>query len=235
MSDWPRISVLIPTYNRTQIVANTVTAMHQLLVYPGQITYWLGVDNDSESAAEVSGLVINQSGAKVNAINGPRRLSHGKKHSLGANLNLLLTASHEDMIIMQMDDDHLLLRKLDLREHVEKLIQDPSCGWIRLMGVGFHRYCGCLDGRYWRIAWNSPEVYIPSNRPHIKHRRFHTHYGNYPMGLKLGETEEAFCHQCKDIALRNDNGPSVMVPIDVPTESTWDHIGTSFQNTFADQ
>lgn len=229
MSDWPNISVLIPTYNRTQIVANTVSAMHQLLVYPGQITYWLGVDNDNESAAEVGEFVIKQSSAKVNAINGPRRLSRGKKHSLGANLNLLLTASHEDMIIMQMDDDHLLLRKLDLREHVEKLIQDPSCGWIRLMGVGFHNYCGCLDGRYWRISWDSKELYIPSNRPHIKHRRFHQFYGAYPTGLKLGETEERFCHQCKDKALTTGGGPDVLVPVDVLTESSWDHVGNSFQ------
>lgn len=229
MDTWPGVSILIPTYNRTQIVADTVSRLAQMLVYPGALTFWLGVDNDKEDAAQVKSYVEKFSGATVNALNGPRRTNKRINGYLGANLNMLLKASTKDNILMQMDDDHRLLRKLDICEHVEKLVTDATCGWIRLMGVGFHNYCGCLEGRYWRVKWDSAELYIPSNRPHIKHRRFHNHYGLYPEGLKLGETEERFCHQCKDIALSTKTGPSVLVPLDVMTESSWDHIGTSFQ------
>lgn len=226
MDTWPGISVVLPTYNRLQIVTDTVAALHQLLIYPGDISYWLGVDNDNETARQVRDHILSTTGIAVNTLDGPRR-KRGKG-SLGANLNLLLKTC-TDNIIMQMDDDHLLLRSIDLKPHVEKLVTDESCGWIRLMGVGFHRYCGCLDGRYWRIAWDSPELYIPSNRPHLKHRRFHLYFGMYPEGLKLGETEERFCHICKDKALSTKGGPAVLVPLDVPTESSWDHIGRSFQ------
>lgn len=227
MDAWPGVSVLIPTYNRTQIVADTVAQLAQLLQYPGQITYWLGVDNTEESAAQVQAFVEKHANVQVNAIDGPRRRGYRNGY-LGANLNKLIKTSLPDDILMQMDDDHRLLRCLDLRPHVEKLVTDETAGWIRLMGVGFHNYCGCLEGRYWRVSWTSGELYIPSNRPHIKHRRFHAFYGMYPEGLRLGETEERFCHQCKDKANKTP-GPDVLVPLDVMTESSWDHVGHSFQ------
>lgn len=226
MDQWPGISILLPTYNRTQTVAMTISRLHQFLIYPGQITYWLGVDNDNESALQVASYIMEVTGLCVNAIDGPRRKIH-KPGSLGANINMLLSATH-DNLLMQMDDDHHIQRTIDLTSHVEKLLTDTSSGWIRLMGVGFHRYCACLDGRYWRVNWDSPELYIPSNRPHIKHRRFHDHFGLYPEGLKLGETEEAFCHKCKDIASKV-SGPQVLVPLDVLTETSFDHVGHSFQ------
>lgn len=230
MSDWPGVSVLIPTYNRLQVVADTVAMLAQMIDYPGTLTFWLGVDNDKESSRQVAVFVLKHCGVNVNAIEGPRRRNPAIKGFLGANLNLLLRASRNDNLLMQMDDDHHLLRRLDLKPHVERLMTDETAGWIRLMGVGFHRYCGCLDGRYWRVNWDSPELYIPSNRPHIKHRRFHEFYGVYPEGLKLGETEERFCHQCKDKALMSlAYAPQVLVPLDTLTESGWDHVGQSFQ------
>jgi hypothetical protein len=66
--------------------------------------------------------------------------------------------------------------------------------------VAGHKYQAQLEGGYWRIWWHSPELYIPSDRPHLKHRRFHEWYGLYPEGLKSAETEDAWCHQCKDRA-----------------------------------
>jgi hypothetical protein len=229
MDVWPGVSVLIPTYNRLQIVADTVAQLHQLIQYPGPITYWLGVDNDKESAAQVRTFIHKQTGVQVNAVDGPRRRNPRSRGYLGANLNMLLQASRNDNLLLQMDDDHKLLRCLDLRSHVEKLMADETSGWVRLMGVGFHNYCGCLEGRYWKVDWACSELYIPSNRPHLKHRRFHNFFGLYPEGMKLGETEESFCHQCKDKARGASNCPHVLVPLDVLTESSWDHIGQSFQ------
>lgn len=229
MDPWPGVSVLIPTYNRLQIVADTIALLKQMLDYPGPITYWLGVDNDKESALQVAAFVLKRAGVRVHALNGPRRRGHPHGF-LGANINMLLAASRRDNLLLQMDDDHHLQRRLDLKPHVEILMTDESVGWIRLMGVGFHRYCGCLDGHYWRVNWDSPEVYIPSNRPHLKHRRFHDIFGRYPEGLKLGETEERFCHQCKDRARELPGAPQVVVPLDVMTESSWDHVGLSWQD-----
>lgn len=230
MDQWPGVSVLIPTYNRLNIVADTVSRLAQMLDYPGPITYWLGIDNDKESPRQVHDYIVKHCGIDVNALDGPRRMGYKIGGYLGANLNMLIKASRPDVLLMQMDDDHHLTRRIDLKPHVELLLTDVTAGWIRLMGVGFHRYCACLDGRYWRVKWDSPELYIPSNRPHLKHRRFHDFFGMYPEGLKLGETEERFCHQCKDKARAHPAGaPQVVVPMDVLTELSWDHVGTSFQ------
>lgn len=230
MDDWPGVSVLIPTYNRLMIVADTVALLAQMIEYPGQVTYWLGVDNDEETPRHVAAFIMKHCGVNVNALDGPRRTNPKARGYLGANLNMLLKASRRDNLLLQMDDDHHIQRRLDLRPHVEVLMNDQYAGWIRLMGVGFHRYCGCLDGRYWRVDWDSPEVYIPSNRPHLKHRRFHDFFGGYPEGLKLGETEESFCHMCHDKARDHKAvAPQVLVPLDVLTESSWDHVGHSFQ------
>ena len=82
---------------------------------------------------------------------------------------------------------------LDMHPHIERLRDDPTCGFIRLWGVGGHRYevaGGQTSGACSGIA---TRLYIPSDRPHVKHRRFHEHYGLYPEGTPTAHTEEAWC------------------------------------------
>jgi glycosyltransferase involved in cell wall biosynthesis len=148
----------------------------------------------------------------------------GPNRGLGANLNRLIASTPDDYLF-QLDDDHLLLGRLELNRHVIKLRDDQTAGWIRLMGIGYHDYIARLEENYWRIYWQSPEKYIPSNRPHLKHRRFHDHFGLYPEDVSLAETEDGFCDQCK----ARKGGPAVLVPLDVLTESGWDHVGESWQ------
>lgn len=158
--------------------------------------------------------------------------AHNKPRlGLGGNLNRLLQRATDQGIdlVIQMDDDHWLVQPLDITQHVKKLMEDPSAGAIRLMGIGGHSYTATL-GRdlYWRISWESAEVYIASNRPHLKSiSRFHGEYGFYPGGELLGVTEEKFCHQCIDTAklrlLQGFSTVDVLIPLDVATESGWQH------------
>jgi hypothetical protein len=132
-----------------------------------------------------------------------------------------------DYVITQ-DDDHWLCLPLDITKHVKKLMDDTTAGAIRLMGIGGHHYRANLDGLYWRLDWLGPELYICSNRPHLKSiSRFHGEYGFYPEGQKLGKTEEDFCHNCIDKATLNlvqgNSTVDVLVPLDVLTESSWQH------------
>ena len=155
---------------------------------------------------------------------------------LGANLNMLLQTAQAQGIeyAIQMDDDHILVKPLDIARHVAYLEKDKLAGWIRLMQVGSHKFIATLEDYYWRVSWLSDELYITSNRPMLKAiSRFHSMYGYYAEGLKLGLTEESFCHQCKDIALarKYTDLPTVdvLVPLDTLTESSWEHIGDSWQ------
>lgn len=236
MDQWPNIAVIIPTYNRTSILVDTVDCLQTMAMYPGTLEFYIGVDNDKEGYQAVADKIWTRNQTlKCHVFDGPRRTGLKSGGYLGANLNMLLNRAiaNGHQIFMQMDDDHQLSRALDLSPHVEKLMTDDSIGWIRLMGVGFHRYCACLQGHYWRVRWDSPELYIPSNRPHLKHKRFHDVFGVYPTGLKLGETEESFCHQCKNVALaamaQGKSTPDVAVPLSVLTESSWNHVGQSLQ------
>lgn len=211
MINWPDVTVIIPTYNRVWILKRVIQGLKKNLRYSGRINYLVGADGDADIGKMFSGQY------DIGTIPGPN-------DGLGANLNHLIESTPDDYLF-QLDDDHLLLKPIDLNPHVVKLRDDETAGWIRLMGIGFHDYIASLEENYWRIWWQSPELYIPSNRPHLKHRRFHDHFGMYPEGVKLGETEEGFCQQCKD----KKTGPAVLVPLDVPTESGWDHIGDSWQ------
>jgi len=216
--DWPIIGILIPTFNRPTIVARTVELLRANLSYSGEIEYYV-----SEDSAET---VVDINASDVQVLRGPQR-------GLGANLNFLLrTCPHT--ILMQMDDDHHLIASLVLDKLVNHLMNEPDAGWMRLMGVGFHNYRATLNGVYWYVDWESPGIYIPSTRPHIKHRRFIEAYGFYPEGLKLGATEEGYCHQCKNRAIQlrmaSMPAPKVLVPLEVATEDSWLHVGDSYQN-----
>ena len=231
--DAPTVAVLIPTFNRLSILVDTIDSLHTMVMYGGKLEYYVGVDSDKETTDQTTDTFLKRLHhvGNINVFDGPRRQGKKMRGYLGANLNMLYAAAVADghRLFLQMDDDHQLIRALDLQPHVDKLLEDPTAGWIRLMGVGFHKYCGCLEGNYWRVRWDSPEAYIPSNRPHLKEKRFHDVFGGYPEDLKLGETEEGFCMQCKDMAAMVDNPPCVMVPITVLTESSWNHVGISLQ------
>lgn len=213
------IAVIIPTYNRPQIVGETIRRLQHYLRYDGAIDYFSSDDSTDDRMPETRAQIENL--PRLSYVRGPHR-------GLGANLNALLRRSADYDLLLQMDDDHQLNQLLDLNEHARKLLEDESAGWIRLMGIGFHRYIADLNGHYWRVRWNSPELYIPSNRPHLKHRRYHEHYGMYPEGLTLGQTEEIFCHQCIDRGRRSD-GPAVLVPLNSMSETAWEHVGDSWQ------
>jgi hypothetical protein len=127
--------------------------------------------------------------------------------------------------VYQSQDDLWLLHHFDLHPHIEKLMTDPTCGYIRLWGAGGHRYTANLEGNHWRVLWNSEELYIPSDRPHVKHRRFHEHFGMYPEGLGTAHTEDAWCHQCKNRAGMDGKQLDVFVPHAVDVERNFEHAG----------
>ena len=218
----PSVAVLIPTYNRVNICEDTIWHIDTNLKYDGLLHIYIG-DDGNHDLREWETVLPRNDKNRTTALRGPKR-------GLGANLNMLLWKVKEDnhLFVLQLDDDHWLKQPLNLTPHVEKLRDDTSAGWIRLMGIGAHNYRAHLEGSYWRVDWDSPELYLPSNRPHLKHLRFHWNYGLYPEDRKLGETEDGFCHQCKD-HWRKHGGPDVLVPLDVATESSWDHVGDSWQ------
>lgn len=211
------------------MLSRGVELLNENLKYDGKVIIVIGDDSDNDDLAFEPGISILSSKGQHEVI----ATRHNPRKGLGANLNWLLQNCGADYAI-QMDDDHWLMKPLDITPHVKKLESDPSAGAIRLMGIAGHKYRATLEETYWRIDWTCDELYIASNRPHLKViSRFHGEYGYYRENAKLGETEEAFCHVAIDTArMKLNHGLKtldVLIPLDALTESGWDHVGDSWQ------
>jgi glycosyltransferase involved in cell wall biosynthesis len=208
---WPVVSIVVVTYQRAEVLRGTLDRLRQHLAYSGALRYVVADDGSTDSthqmleAMDIEPVVTNRGG-------------------LGANTNAGLRRAFEQTeYVFQLQDDMHLLTTLDLDRHVQQLQQDRMAGFIRLWGVAGHRYTARLDGQYWRISWESPELYIPSDRPHLKHKQFHDTYGFYPEGRATGDTEEAFCHQCRTLWMQH-GGPDVLIPHAEDVERNFQHM-----------
>lgn len=213
----PPVSVLIVTYQRAEILRRTLGGLFQGLTYAGPIEYVIADDGSTDETHAMLGTLVE---AGLSA-----RVVVSNRTGLGANTNAGLRVAFERSdLVLQLQDDMLLLQPLDLTAHVDWLLSHEQDGFIRLWGVGGHRYTATLDDRYWRISWDSDELYIPSDRPHLKTRAFAEAAGYYPEGLPTAATEEAYCHQVKNAA-RSRGVPAVLVPHSTETERNWEHLG----------
>lgn len=212
--DWPALAINVVTYNRKETLRGTLQRLSRHLWYEGP-THVIVADDGSDDGTQT---MLRRDFPNV-------VLVQSRRTGLGANTNAGLRACLQRAdLVLQLQDDMHLLGTLDIHPHVERLLKDPTCGFIRLWWVGGHRYQGALEENYWRIWWHSPELYIPSDRPHLKHRRWHDFYGFYPEGLKTGETEDAWCHQCKRKAALGLRQLDVFVPLSVDLEKSWEHM-----------
>jgi glycosyltransferase involved in cell wall biosynthesis len=249
------ITVIIPTYNRPTILVDTIARLHSHLLYDGEIHYRIGDDSDQNKKIDRDGLhfMANVHATEFLHVSAKPidkeciEVVTGPKRGLGANLNMLIAeAKKKSPIILQMDDDHWLNKPLDINRHVAELLRLGNggyAGWIRLfLGTyedinnddPFYKFTAHMVDGYWYPDVNGEELYIASNRPHIKHSDFHDKwYGYYLENEKLGETEAHFCHvyidHRKKCLSEGVAPPSVAIPVDAPSFDTWSHVGDSWQ------
>lgn len=211
--NWPTLAINIVTYNRKEVLRRTLVGLQDHLSYREGRAVIVADDGSTDGTQEM----LKDEFPYV-------ELVQSQRSGLGANTNAGLRKcfSFSD-VVLQLQDDMELLATLDLYSFVEKLVTDETAGFIRLWGVAGHRYTAELKGQFWHVFWSSPELYIPSDRPHIKHRRFHDAVGFYPEGRRTAETEEAWCHQCKQAVYINPGAPQVIVPLGLDTEKMWEH------------
>ena len=225
------LTVIIPTYNRPDILDQTIAWLNDNLDYAGSFEILVGNDGNLNKAT----FGIHPSNVRV--LNGPKR-------GLGANLNMLIKAAETDLVL-QMDDDHHLVKPLDINQFSQDLIERKNgIGWVRLfLGTEedlnnddpFYKFHALMLERYWYPTPDKGEFYIASNRPHLKLKEFHSEwYGYYQEDESLGNTETHFCGQYISRHKELDgvsNRPWVVIPVAAPSFDTWKHVGESFQHT----
>lgn len=209
------ITVLVATYNRIDILATTLIELNVNLRYSGELRFLIA--DDSEDPAPVDELA-----ARMPFSDRIRVVHSTGRQGLGANVNNGLRHCDTELVL-QTQDDYVLLRELNLDPHADKLLSDAAAGWIRLRCIGGHRFRAKLDGSYWRVDWNSEELYIVSDQPHLKKKSFHDAFGFYPEGLKVGETENEWCAKAKAAATCGAE-MDMLIPIAWDTENSWAHV-----------
>lgn len=216
--DWPDLAINIITYNRRDVLQGTIAHLKEHLYYVGR---WHLIIADDGSDDGTQAMLAEQYPEAI--------LIQSQRGGMGANANAGLRACVERTpYVLQLQDDMWLKGHLDLHPHVELLMINQTAGYIRLWGIGGHHYRATLEGNHWRLLWDCPELYIPSDRPHLKHQRFHSYFGMYPEGYKSAQTEVAWCFQCKDRYKQSPGDlsrPDVFVPQGVDTERGWEHMG----------
>jgi hypothetical protein len=160
----------------------------------------------------------------------------------GGNINRGISEAraHGCSIHMLNFDDWALMRKLDLRYHVDLLESYDSIGFIRLsyMVPGLaglvtdnhsqrmNQDVICLrlirGWSYWN-KWKT-EAFLVSTQPYIAHVRFFDTYGPHPENCSPGFAEEGLVIQYNQSHFQED-GPQVLFVIGPSiTHAPWEHL-----------
>lgn len=241
----PFISIVIITFRRPNEIRQTLASLGKNLKYPPDRLQWIIAD-DCSGGTYLSDLKKDYE--LMSDWGKMKFISTEVNAGWGANGNNAL-AHCDGEFIYWTEDDYLLKKPIDLRAAVALMTVNQSIGLIRYDGIVGHRILAHLaesdisehypdfrqaNGQlgkvnYWLLDRDSRETWLYSNRPHFKKASFHRFYGWYPVGLKLGETEESYAHQVKDGMARPD-APAIACMTDF-VDRWIDDIGTSYQLT----
>lgn len=244
MVDWPEITVVIITFEREKELTETIERHADNLRYPFEKLSWLICDDCSPS--HFAKRLAKRSAFKRLNIQVVETEQNG---GWGKNTNWGL--SHvKTPYVFQVEDDKRLYKPLDLCVGVALMEVHPDIGYLRYRGTAgdhtiFHQFeadispfcpdyqdgsCG-LPGHltYLQLDSGSPTLWLYTHGPHLKHSRFHQFYGQYPEGLKLGPTEESYCHTVKN-GMKQPGAPALVILPDWVTPH-YEDFGQSFQGS----
>jgi glycosyltransferase involved in cell wall biosynthesis len=185
-----KISVLFITYNRSDILAQTVRAMY---AWPG-FAQAVTICSDDCSEPEHQ--------ARIRAIGFDTVLIPEKNGGLGRNNNKGLKAVDTEYVLM-IQDDCELRDPSSIDKAIQILDHDPSIGMVRLMDDAHHfplqaRKVG--DVNYWVCDHHSPEylrlkqqarrIRVYSDHAQLRRRALHESLlGYYAEGVPMEYTE----------------------------------------------
>ncbi len=250
MKSLPSVTVVIITYDRREILRQTFQGLYDNLYYDGVLKYLIADDCTGGNYRESVLYDIKQIDLLQDDVT---FLSTPKNSGWGANFNFAYQHIRDEIILL-IEDDYKQVAPIDISPYVALLTANERIGNVRLDGIAGHRvvahmaeydisdyiphhrqgtaYPGHLH--YWLLDSGSPELWLCSNRPSLRHRRFFDYHGMYDEGLQLGATEESYAHRVRDNMKANpDLAPCIAVPLDATP--FYDHIGVSYQHTELDR
>lgn len=235
----PPVLVVVISYNRPYELGQVLLALDQKLIYSN--LYYVVADDASPL---ITHDLVQGIGNRMQKHRNLRLDKATENGGWGKNANRILKSTSSDYVLL-IEDDYVLTEKIDLHPIVFAMEHNPQIGLMRLDGPQGHRFTRRYEelpapGLELRKAHpNTLPVFIPfrssrelhlySNRPHLKHRRFHETYGFYYEGAKLGNTEVEMA-----LRVKHNAGPDIAIPTYLWTQQ-FEHIGKSYQNTEHDK
>jgi hypothetical protein len=246
MKPLPSVTFVIITYDRERELKITLSNLWENLYYSGEVKYLIADDSTpGKYRDDILGWFKRRIPCEMEFISTPKNVGWG------ANANHALTHVRDDIVLF-LEDDYVLKSPIDITPYAALLMAHEGIGLVRLDGIAGHKIVAHVNEtniadyapdyrqgmgtpgklNYFLADHTSRETWLYSNRPHLKHNRFHGFYGQYPEGLKLGATEESFAHNVKD-QMTLPGAPAIAVPLDAT--GWWDHIGISYQHSELDR
>lgn len=243
LMDWPKVTIVLITYDRPDEIRRTIYGLLQNLKYPREQLLWHIADDSSPEN------YIHDIQEDFRYLRFTNTVTDRK--GWGANVNkAMVFAFGQSDYVFSIEDDYVSLKEINLEKGValmeskddrhrpsEAAKREPI-GLVRYDGIAAHwlkldlreAETGIGSVHYMRILPSSSHLNCYSHRPHLKHRRFHDFYGQYAEGVKLGVCETNFAHRVRN---RMKNGPWLCVLEDGITKA-FDHIGKSRQHSDLD-
>jgi hypothetical protein len=240
--EWPKVSILIVTYDRIKEIKRTIYALKKHLKYQGELLWHLADDHSP-------GNYIDDIKREFSYLNFSATITDRKGWGKNVNKALVHCWANSDYVFLN-EDDRPPIKNYDLTSGVAVLMSKDDAnkpgaaterkpiGMVRYDGIAGHwlnlelREAKTEIGNinYLHVLKNSPFLNCYSNRPALTHRRFYDSYGMIPEGKGLADTESSYAHTFK----HSKKGPWI-VTLEDGIRLAQDHIGKSRQNSEHDK
>lgn len=256
---FPEVVILIITYDRYEVLKKTLAALKQFVDYPNDKLHIL-VSDDSTGGLYLANL-RKLKDYKDWGLEGLVAISTDERSGWGKHVNRAMAyiAYNYPTVryVLQLEDDYVLTRPLDLKLGAALMEAKPDIGMLRYRGTAgghaiYHQFeadiaalypdysegVANVKGRvnYLQIDSNSGYLYsMYSNGVHLKrlgNDGFHAFYSAYPEGMKLGATEESYAIWVK-LRMKDAGAPAIAILPDW-VAMHWEHVGKSWQGSEQD-
>lgn len=236
--EWPEVTIHLATYSRPVEVRRVLKALHERLIYPrlkvllsddgtpGDYVQAI-IDDCKHLFPDIGGVTLPENGGWAKQVN--NGLNHIESDfiffieddyelkrmiDLRVGVALMLALPKYGMVRYGGILGHCLtldIAEANLKDIWPEYYQSFTLGHHKL---GFLMVRPPLQDQELQKQYHiSTEAYIYSNMPHLKHRRWHDYYGQYPEGLKQGQTEETYAGMVR-ARLSEPDAPQIAVLAD---------------------
>lgn len=223
MDEYPTISAVLVTYNRTELALRTIRGLGQYLAYPLEKVSWYVAD-DGSPREHVDAILkaIVECGFTVLGFHNQKAMPG--TFFPGKGWNFALNKAHEKSpFVLWLEDDWELRRPLAISPYLRLLHDREDIGMIRLghLAVGSKVEIVGHSGIHY-LNYLRDTQYSYSGNPHIRHVRFSQAVGPFAEDKNPGEIELDQDYKFRS----NPNAPAIWRPADIPGWGIFAHIGT---------